>query len=163
MQLLDIYQDLLSTRVQAPEPVESAADKFGEQANDRALVHSFISRLNEHSPPEPGTSQSHAMDVGSQEPVTNCRQAVSRLAAAFQDQDTTMEHPDHSSSNPSPLKRKTMQPILPSSLERAAITRECVGTSQDKSVCADLVSPDPCKRRGICYGISCLDEGSLLP
>jgi hypothetical protein len=105
MELLDIYQDLLSTQVQAPESVESAVDEFEEQANDRTLVHSLISRLNEHSPPEPGTSQSHAMSVDSQGPITRYRQTVSRLAAILQDPDTTTEYTLH----PSLHHRKAMQ------------------------------------------------------
>jgi len=121
MELLDIYQDLLSTQVQAPESVESAADEFEAQANDRTLVHSLLSRLNEHSPPEPGTSQSHAMGIGSQGSVTRYRQTVSRLAAILQDPDITTEHPD-----PSSPESKTIQRILPLLPEWAAFIRECV-------------------------------------
>jgi len=126
MELLDIYQDILGTQAPVPEPVESAVDEFEEQANDRALVHSLISRLDEHSPPEPGTSQAHAMDVDSQGPVTRYRRTVSRLAAIIQDPDATMERPD-----PSPSESKGLRPILPSPLEWAAFIRECVSTLQD--------------------------------
>ena len=120
MELLDIYQDLLGTQAPTPESGESAVDEFEEQANDRTFVHSLVSRLDEHSP---GTSQSHAMGVDSQGPVTRFRQTVSRLAAIFQDLDTSMEHPDLP-----PLESKGIQRILPSPLEWAAFIRECVST-----------------------------------
>lgn len=136
MELLDIYQDLLSTQVQAPEMMEPAADELEEQANDRALVHSLISRLNENSPPEPGTSQSHATDVDPQGPVTRYRQTVSRLAAILQGSDTTTEHPDASSSVPS-SESKAVQQVLPSPLEWAAFVRECVSTLRHESACPD--------------------------
>lgn len=126
MELLDIYQDLLGTHVPAPDPVESAVDEFEEQANDRTLVHSLISRLDEHPPPEPGTSQSHAMGVDSQEAVTRYRRTISRLEAIIQDPDTKIEHP-----HPSPSTSKVEQQTLPSPLEWAALIRECVGTLQD--------------------------------
>jgi hypothetical protein len=132
IELLDIYQDLLSTQAQATGSVESATDEFEERANDRALVHSLISRLNEHSPPEPGTSQSHATGADSQEPVTRHRQTVSRLAAMLQDPDTTTEHPDPPSSVPSPSENKAIQRTILSPLEWAAFIRECVSRSQDE-------------------------------
>ena len=128
MELLDIYQDLLSTQVQVPEPAESAAAEFEEQANDRTLVHSLVTRLNEHSPPEPGTSQSHAMSVDSEWPFTRCRQTVSRLAAIIQGPDTATEHPDPPSLDPSPSESEVVRRTLPSPLEWAAFVRECVST-----------------------------------
>jgi len=126
MELLDIYQDLLGTQVPAPEPVQSTVDDFEEQANDRTLVHSLISRLDEHSPPEPGTSRSHAMGVDSQAALTRYRRTVSRLSAIIQDPDTTMKHPD-----PSPSESEGVRQTLPSPLEWAAFIRECVSTLQD--------------------------------
>jgi len=125
MELLDIYQDLLGTQAPAPEPVESTVDVFEEQANDRILVHSLISRLHKHSPQEPGTSQSHAMSLCSQGPVTRYQRTVSRLEAIIQAPGTTMEHP-----NPSPSESKGVQQVLPSPLEWAAFIRECVSTLQ---------------------------------
>ena len=133
MELLDIYQDLLGTQVPAPEPVESAVDEFEEQANDRKLVASLISRLDGNSPPEPGTSQYHAMGVGSQEPITRYRRIVSRLAAIIQDPDITVEHPD-----PSPSKSKGAQRSLPSPSEWTAFVRECVSTSYNESPLTDF-------------------------
>jgi len=121
MELLDIYKDLLDTKAQTPGSAESTTNEFGEQANDQTLVHSLISRLNKHSPPEPGTSQSHTMGVDLQGPVTDYRQIVSQLAAILQDPDTVTEHPD-----PSPSVGEVKQQILPSPLEWAAFIRECV-------------------------------------
>jgi len=132
MELLDIYQDLLSTEVQAPESAESAANGIREKTNDRKLVHSLISRLNEHSPPEPGTSQSHATGVDLQGSVTRYRNTVSRLTAILQDSNTTAEFPDPSSSNPSPSECNVIQRILPSPLEWTAFVRECVSTLEDE-------------------------------
>ena len=140
MELLDIYQDLLGTQVSAPESAETAVDQLEEQAKDRTLVFSLIRRLYEHSPPEPGTSQSHAMDVDSQGPITRYRQTVSRLTAIFQDPDATVEHPDHS-----PSESKGAQRIPPSPLEWAAFIRECVSTLQGESARTDFVFLDPRK------------------
>ena len=128
MELLDIYQDLLGTKASAPESVESAVDELEEQTNDRTSVYSLISRLDEHSPQEPGTSQSHAMGVDLQGPVTRYRQTVSRLTAILQDPNVTMERLD-----PSPSGNEGVQQILPSPLEWAAFIRECVSTLQDES------------------------------
>lgn len=125
MELLDIYQDLLGTQAQTPGLVESTTNEFEEQANDQTLVHSLTSRLNNHSPPEPGTSQSHTMSIDLQGPVTHYRQTVSQLAAILQDSDTMTEHPD-----PSPSVGKVKQQILPSPLEWAAFIRECVSALQ---------------------------------
>ena len=125
MELLDIYQDLLSTQVQTPELVETATDEFKEQAKDKTLVHSLISRLNEHLPLEPGTSQSHTIGIDLQEPPTRYRKTVSQLAAILQDSDTATEHSDPPSS-----VGKMKQQILPSPLEWAAFIRECVSTFQ---------------------------------
>jgi hypothetical protein len=127
MELLDIYQDLLNTQVQTPEPVESATDEF-EEANDRKLVHSLINRLNGHLPPEPGTSQSHTLGIDLQQSATGYRHAVSQLAVVLQDPDTVTVHPD-----PSPPVGGMKHQILPSPLEWAALIRECVSTLQVES------------------------------
>ena len=145
MELLDIYQDLLSTEVQGPEPVESATNGIKEKRNDRGLVHSLISRLNEHSPPEPGTSQSHATGIDSQGPVNRYRKTVSRLAAILQDSNAATELPGPSSSIPSPSESNAVQRILPSPLEWAAFIRECVSTLDDESSAHRPHFSDPCK------------------
>ncbi|KAF9649559.1 hypothetical protein BDM02DRAFT_3186192 [Thelephora ganbajun] len=136
MELLDIYQDLLSTQIQAPESTESAADTFEEQADDRALVHSLISRVNEHAPSEPGTSQLHATCVDSQGPVSRYRQTISRLTAILQGPGITAGHPDPSPSVPS--GRNAMQQVLPSPPERAAFIRECIRVNERESAVASL-------------------------
>lgn len=128
MQLLDIYQDLLSTNFQTPGSVESATDELEEQANDQKLLHSLVNRLNDHLPPEPGTSQSHTMDTSLQDPATRYRQTVFQLAAILQDPDTATEHPD-----PSPSPGRVKRQILPSPLEWAAFIRECVSTLEVES------------------------------
>ena len=127
-ELLDIYQDLLSTQTQAPEPVESATNKFGGRMNDQTLVDSLIGRLDKRSPSEPGTSQSHVMDVDSQEPVARYRKVVSQLVTVLQDPDAATERHDPSSS-----ENEAKQQILPSPLEWTALIRECVSTLWDDS------------------------------
>lgn len=126
MELLNVYQDLLSTQIQAPESTGSTADEFKERADDGTLVNSLKTRLNEHSPPEPGTSESHAMGIDSQGSVTRYRRIVSQLAAILQELDT--EHPDPSSSI-----TKANHRILPSPVEWVALIRECVSSFQDES------------------------------
>ena len=112
IELLGIYKDLLSTQVQTPELMESAKNESKAQFDDQTLVHSLVCQLNKHSPLEPGTSQSHTIDVESQKSVTPYRQTVSRLAAVLQDQDNVTD--------------KAKQQILPSPLEWAALIRQCV-------------------------------------
>lgn len=120
MELLDIYRDLLNAQAQIPESVGSAADEFEEQERDRTSVHAFVQRLNEHSPPKPGTSKSHA-GVDLRGPISRCQGAVSQLAAMIEDMDTTMENPDHP-----PSQFKADQQILPPPSEWASFIRECV-------------------------------------
>jgi hypothetical protein len=120
MELLDIYQDLLDTQVRTHQSAESVTDEFEEQENDRTSVHSLIKRLDKHSPPEPGTSKSHADGLDLRGPDSRYRRAVSQLAAVLEDMDTTMENPDPSSS------LEMNHRILPSPLEWASFIRECV-------------------------------------
>lgn len=124
-ELLDIYQDILNTQVQVPDPTASVADEFEERTNDRTSVYSLIKRLDEHGPPEPGTSHSHASGVDLRGPMVRYRRAISQLAAMFgdKDNDTMTERPDPSSSQ----NAKERQ-ILPSLLEWTALIRECVST-----------------------------------
>jgi len=126
MELLDVYQDLLSTQVQAPKSTGSTADEFEERVNDRKLLHSLISRLDEHSPPEPGDP--HAVEIDWQDLAIRYRKPVSQLAAILQNSDAMTEYPDPSSST-----TKTKQQILPSPLEWEALIRECVSSLQDES------------------------------
>ena len=122
MELLDIYQDILSTQVQTLGPVAPASNEFEEGVNDRASVRSLFNRLDAHSPPEPGTSQSHAIGADFRGPVSRYQLAISQVAAILEGNSVT-EHLDPSSS------QNTTKPILPSPLELAALVRECVSTS----------------------------------
>ena len=120
IELLSIYKDLLGIQVQTPKLMESAKNESKAQIDDQTLVHSLVCRLDKHSPLEPGTSQSHTMNVDSQKPVTCYRQTVSRLAAVLQDPDNVAD------SAPSPLTDKAKQQILPSPREWTALIRQCV-------------------------------------
>lgn len=158
MELLDIYQDLLNTQVQAPPPVEPSADEFEEQEDDRTSVHSLIERLNEYLPPEPGTSQSHAVGVDLQGDAVNYRRAVSQLATILEDTEPTVENPAPSS----PQLRAGRQ-VLPSLLEWAALIRECVSVLPQNNPFADFFPPDPGEGRGIRHGVIDPDKGSSSP
>lgn len=128
MELLDIYQDLLTAHIQTPKSVEPAADELPDRANDRTLVQSLMERLMEHSPPEPGTSQSHATGAGLQESNAHYRRAVSQFAAVLENTHAAMQH-----HGPSSSQSAAEQQTLPSPLEWAAFTRECVSTLQHES------------------------------
>lgn len=127
-ELLDVYQDLLNTQVQTPEPAASVVDEFEEGTNDRTSVHSLIKRLNEHLPPEPETSQSHKIGVHLREPMARYRWAISRVAALLEYKDIKTEHPD-----PSCSQNMAKQKMLPSPPEWAALIRECVSTLDDET------------------------------
>ncbi|KAF9784662.1 hypothetical protein BJ322DRAFT_1021370 [Thelephora terrestris] len=128
MELLDIYQDLLNTQVRTHQSAESVTDEFEEQENDRTSVHSLIKRLDKHSPPEPGTSKSHADGLDLRGPDSRYRRVVSQLAAVLEDMNTTMENPDPSSSQLEMNHR-----ILPSPLEWASLVRECIRINDGES------------------------------
>lgn len=123
MELLDVYRDILNTQAQSPEPTTSVPDEFEVGKNDRTLVHSLIKRLDEHSPPETGTSQSHAIGVDLRGPVARCRRALSQVAAMIEYNDTTAENPF-----PSVSQNVVKQQVLPSPLEWVALIRECVSS-----------------------------------
>lgn len=128
MELLDIYQNILSTQVQTPEPTTAVADEFEQKGNTRTLVHSLIKRLDGHSPPDPGTSQSHTVGVDSEGPIAHYRRALSRVAALLEHKDTTTEYPEPSSS-----QNVAKQRTLPSPPEWVALILECVSILNYKS------------------------------
>lgn len=129
MELLGIYQDLLDAQVQTPEPAVSVADELEERSSDRASVHSLIEQLDGSSPPEPGTSQSHIIGVGSRGPIAHYRRALSQVAVMLEGMDAAAEYLD-----PSPSKNMVKQQMLPSPSEWAALTRECVSTLDCESL-----------------------------
>ena len=123
MELLDIYQDILNIQAQAPGPVAPVADEFEERTNDRTSVHSLLDRLDANLPPEPGTSQSHAIGADLRGTMSRYQRAVSRVAVILEGKDNATGHPDP----PSP-QNTTNQQILLSPPELAALVRECVST-----------------------------------